>query len=172
MSASPYIVSATRSSQSSIRSTWPEIPVVPSTTPPWARQDEVMKPDPQVPQQQADHHVPEPHVELLRRRPNPALVHLPIARLDPEPFPVRLLHPVDPPGGDPPVHVDPCVALPPAMPVHPPPPLHAAADRGLVLLAVLEGVAEPPALLLLLEDVRPRWGLWDDRPCGRGRQLA
>ena len=46
-----------------------------------------MKPDPQVPQQQADRHVQEPHVELLRRRPNPALVHLPIARLDPEPFP-------------------------------------------------------------------------------------
>src|SRR5208283_2778914 len=92
---------------------------------------------------------------LLRRRPNPALVHLPIARLDPEPFPVRLLHPVDPPGGDPPVRVDPCVALPPAMPVHPPRPLHADPDRGLVLLAVLEGVAEPPALLLLLEDVRP-----------------
>ena len=66
-----------------------------------------MKPDPQVPQQQADRHVQEPHVELLRRRPNPALVHLPIARLDPEPFPVRLLHPVDPPGGDPPVRVEP-----------------------------------------------------------------
>src|SRR3954447_20031468 len=132
-----------------------ELPVVSPATPTRARQDEMMQPDPQVPQQQPHRYVQESRVELLGRRPNPALVHLSIARLDPEPLPVRLLHPVDAPGGDSPVGVDPRVALPPAMPVHPPRPLHADPDGGLVLLAVLVGVAgTAPAFHLLVEVLR------------------
>ena len=66
-----------------------------------------MEPHPQVPHQEPDRHVQEPHCEPRRRRPNPTLVHLAIAGLDPESAPVGVLDPIEPLGADAPVGVDP-----------------------------------------------------------------
>src|SRR5215213_11597325 len=122
---------------------------------PRLREHRVMQPDPEVSQQERDRHVQEPHLEPLRGRPDPALVHLAIARLDPEPDTVRLRHPVEPLGADPPVGVYPRLPAPLAMFPAPIPALDADPHRGLVLLLVAQRVLAPAAHLALLEDVRP-----------------
>jgi hypothetical protein len=114
----------------------------------------VMQPDPQVPQQQGDRHVQEPHLEVLRRRPNPALVHLTITGLDPEPSSIRLLDPVDPFRPDSPIGIDPGLPTPLATLAPAIPALDADQHRRLLLLRVAQRVFAPPALLALLEDVR------------------
>ena len=129
-------------------------PVVPALAASRARQHEMMQPYPQVPEQKPDRHVQEPHVELFRGRPDPALVHLPIAGLDPEPLPVRLLHPIHAPRRYAPVGIYPRVGLLLAMPVLPPRPFYADRHGRFVPLAVLERVLEPAALLHQLENVR------------------
>src|SRR5512135_638942 len=61
--------------------------------PPRRRQDLEMEPYPLVAEHQRDPHVQQPQLRPSTRRPPPPLVHLPVARLDPESGPVRLPHP-------------------------------------------------------------------------------
>src|SRR5947209_20483191 len=104
------------------------------------REHRVMKPDPEVAEQEPDRHVQEPYLESPRGRPDPALVHLTIARLDPEADTVRLRHPVEPLGADPPVGVHPRLPAPLAALPAPVPALDADPHRGLVLLLVAQRV--------------------------------
>ena len=59
---------------------------------PRPRQDPIVQPHPEVPQHQRDPHVQQPQQRVARRGPDPPLVHLAVARLDPEPQPVGLKH--------------------------------------------------------------------------------
>src|SRR3954451_490196 len=129
------------------RPQWESIQVIPPTTAMGARQDRIMEPYPQVPHQEPDRHVQEPHREPRRRRPNPTLVHLPIAGLDPEPAPVGVLDPVEPLGADPPIGVDPGLAALLAALAAPVPALDADRHRRRALPGIAQGVLEPTAPL-------------------------
>src|SRR3954467_10864562 len=84
----------------------------------------------------------------------------PLASLDPEPPPVRLLDPVVPLGGNPPIGVDP--RLPTMFAAFAPADVALDADqhRGRALLRVAERVPPPAAGLALLEDVRATGTQW------------
>src|SRR4051794_9398191 len=113
-----------------------------------------MQPHPQVSQQEPDRHVQEPHREPGRRRPNPTLVHLPIAGLDPEPAPVGVLDPIEPLGADPPIGVDPGLSPLLATFATPVPAFDADLHRRRALPGIAQGVLEPTAPLHRLEDLR------------------
>ena len=83
-------------------------------TPSGAGENDLMKPDPQVPQHQRDRHVQESHLESFRRGAHATLVHLPGTGLDPEPTTIRLLPPVEPLGSELPIGVDPGFSTAPA----------------------------------------------------------
>lgn len=114
----------------------------------------MVQPHPQVPQQEPHRHRQEPHLEPTRRRPDPALIHLAVARLDPEPTPIHGSHPVVLLGTDPPVGVYPRLATRLATLAATIPALDADPDCRLPLPGVAQRVVSSPASLPLLEDLR------------------
>ncbi len=94
-------------------------------------------------------------MRLLGRRPDPALVHLPVAGLDPESLAVGRLDPVGTLGSDPPVGIHPGVPLLPSVPIRQPVEATQIDTVAFCFLASWSVWVKPPTLLHQFELVRP-----------------